>query len=189
MSAQSRDLRVVYDGLGLGDEERALLAQSGGEGQVAAGQTDSADGSAGEVSRRICGCASCGWRRKKRWAEADAARGPEIQVDPYADAQARTAVGELLVRLGDKVECATGVSEIVEFAPQDPALARRRLGICIGRTGCLTKRIVSMRRCFQLQPGDNSVLILLAAAAARLRQGGRSAGSGKARGRRCRAGR
>jgi tetratricopeptide (TPR) repeat protein len=48
-------------------------------------------------------------------------------MDPYADAQARTSVGELFVRLGDEVGARRAFSEIVEFAPQDP-LARRRLG-------------------------------------------------------------
>lgn len=162
-----RDLRVVYDGLGLGDEERALLAQ-----EVVAKAKSLPD----KLTRLTDLLAK--WPEDLRLrilrmeteealGEADAARrtAEEIQVDPYADAQARTAVGELLVRLGDEVGARRAFSEIVEFAPQDP-LARRRLGDLYRAHGLFDEAYRQYETLLQLQPGDNSVLILLAAAAA-----------------------
>lgn len=162
-----RDLRVVYDGLGLGDEERALLAQ-----EVVAKAKSLPD----KLTRLTELLAK--WpddlrlrllrmETEESLGEADAARrtAEEIRIDPYADAQARTAVGELLVRLGDDVGARRAFSEIVEFAPQDP-LARRRLGDLYRAHGLFDEAYRQYETLLQLQPGDNSVLILLAAAAA-----------------------
>ncbi len=46
---------------------------------------------------------------------------------PQADAKVRTAAGEALFAIGDEAEARRTFSEIVEFAPDDPA-ARQRLG-------------------------------------------------------------
>ncbi len=162
-----RDLRVIYDGLGLGDEERALLAQ-----EVVAKAKSVPDRLTrleellakwpGDLKLRILRMET-----EEALGEADSARrtAEEIRVDPYADAQARTAVGELLVRLGDEVGARRAFSEIVEFAPEDP-LARRRLGDLYRAHGWFDEAYRQYETLLQLQPGDNSVLILLASAAA-----------------------
>lgn len=162
-----RDLRVVYDGLGLGDEERALLSQ-----EVVAKAKSLPDKLArltdllakwpDDLRLRILRMET-----EESLGEAEAARrtAEEIRIDPYADAQARTAVGELFVRLGDDVGARRAFSEIVEFAPQDP-LARRRLGDLYRAHGLFDEAYRQYETLLQLQPGDNSVLILLAAAAA-----------------------
>ena len=99
--------------------------------------------------------------------EAESARrtAEEVRMDPYADAQARTSVGELFVRLGDEVGARRAFSEIVEFAPQDP-LARRRLGDLYRAHGWYDEAYRQYETLLQLQPGDNAVLILQALAAA-----------------------
>lgn len=99
--------------------------------------------------------------------EAESARrtAEEIRIDPYADAQARTAIGELFVRLGDETNARRAFSEIVEFAAEDP-LARRRLGDLYRAHGWYDEAYRQYDTLLQLQPGDNSVLLLLSAAAA-----------------------
>jgi tetratricopeptide (TPR) repeat protein len=50
-----------------------------------------------------------------------------MRANAQADGRVRTAVGEALFAIGDEAEARRCFSEIVEFAPDDPA-ARRRLG-------------------------------------------------------------
>lgn len=50
-----------------------------------------------------------------------------MRAHPQADAKVRTAAGEALFAIGDEAEARRTFSEIVEFAPDDPA-ARQRLG-------------------------------------------------------------
>ena len=162
-----RDLRVVYDGLGLGDEERAVLAQ-----EVVAKAKSLPERLTrleellakwpGDIKLRILRMET-----EESLGEAESARrtAEEIRSDPYADAQARTSVGELFVRLGDEVGARRAFSEIVEFAPQDP-LARRRLGNLHRAQAWYDEAYRQYETLLTLQPGDNSVLILLAAAAA-----------------------
>jgi Ca-activated chloride channel family protein len=50
-----------------------------------------------------------------------------MRASAQADGRVRTAVGEALLAIGDEAEARRCFSEIVEFAPDDPA-ARRRLG-------------------------------------------------------------
>lgn len=162
-----RDLRVIYDGLGLGDEERAMLAQ-----EVVAKAKSMPERLTrleellakwpGDLKLRIMRMET-----EESLGEADSARrtAEEIRQDPYADAQARTSVGELFVRLGDEIGARRAFSEIVEFSPDDP-LARRRLGDLYRAHGWFDEAYRQYETLLQLQPGDNSVLILLASAAA-----------------------
>jgi TonB family protein len=162
-----RDLKVVYDGLGLGDEERAMLAQ-----EVVAKAKSLPDRLLrleellakwpGDLKLRILRMET-----EESLGEAESARrtAEEVRMDPYADAQARTSVGELFVRLGDEVGARRAFSEIVEFAPQDP-LARRRLGDLYRAHGWYDEAYRQYETLLQLQPGDNAVLILQALAAA-----------------------
>jgi len=162
-----RDLRVVYDGLGLGDEERAMLAQ-----EVVAKAKSLPERLTrleellakwpGDLKLRILRMEA-----EEALGEAESARrtAEEVRSDPYADAQARTSVGELFVRLGDEVGARRAFSEIVEFAPEDP-LARRRLGDLYRAHGWYDEAYRQYETLLQLQPGDNAVLILQAAAAA-----------------------
>jgi Ca-activated chloride channel family protein len=89
----------------------------------------------------------------------------EVRADPYADARARTVVGELLVRAGDLPAARRAFSEIVEFAPRDP-LARRRLGDLYRAHGWWDEAYRQYQTLAELSPGDSTVLLLLAAAAA-----------------------
>jgi tetratricopeptide (TPR) repeat protein len=54
-------------------------------------------------------------------------QGARMRANAQADGRVRTAVGEALFAIGDEAEARRCFSEIVEFAPDDPA-ARRRLG-------------------------------------------------------------
>ncbi|MBL8681818.1 MAG: AgmX/PglI C-terminal domain-containing protein [Myxococcales bacterium] len=54
-------------------------------------------------------------------------QGARMRSSAQADGRVRTAVGEALFAIGDEAEARRCFSEIVEFAPDDPA-ARRRLG-------------------------------------------------------------
>jgi Ca-activated chloride channel family protein len=89
----------------------------------------------------------------------------EVRAAPNADAQARTAVGELLVRLGDEPAARRAFSEIVEFAPSDP-VARRRLGDLYRAHGWFEEALRQYETLGGLTPGDAAVLLLEAAAAA-----------------------
>src|SRR5262249_37159294 len=123
------DLRTISDGLGLSEQVQRTLVQE----LVARARTP-------EERLRVL------QQLEKRWAgdlrlklkmmdalevlgrKEEARRVAElVRAAPNADAQARTAVGELLARLGDLPAARRVFSEIVEFAPGDPA-ARRRLG-------------------------------------------------------------
>lgn len=162
-----RDLRVIFDGLGLGDDERVTLAQE----VIAKAKTPD------ERLRRIAdllikwpGDMRLRLMRmeiEEQLGRTEAARrtAEEVRRDPYADAQARTAVGELLVRLGDEAAARRAFSEIVEFAPREP-LARRRLGDLYRAHGWYDEAYRQYQTLLLLQPGDQSALLLLAMAAA-----------------------
>jgi len=163
----AKDLRVIYDGLGLADEERAMLAQ-----EVVAKAKSLPDrlGRLEELLAKWPGDLKLRILRmetEEALGEAESARrtAEEIRIDPYADAQARTAIGELFVRLGDETNARRAFSEIVEFAAEDP-LARRRLGDLYRAHGWYDEAYRQYDTLLQLQPGDNSVLLLLSAAAA-----------------------
>ena len=162
-----RDLRIIFDGLGLGDEERATLAQE----VVRKAKTPE------ERLRRISDLL-LKWpgdmrlrlmrlEAEEELGQLEAARrtAEEVRRDPYADAQARTAVGELYVRLGDEGAARRAFSEIVEFAPREP-LARRRLGDLYRAHGWYDEAYRQYQTLLTLQPGDQSVLLLMAMAAA-----------------------
>jgi tetratricopeptide (TPR) repeat protein len=100
----------------------------------------------------------------KRLAEARRL-ADEVRADPYADAQARTLVGEFLVRSGDEAGARRAFSEIVEFAPRDPQ-ARRRLGDLYRAHGWFEEAYRQYQTLGELSPGDQNVLLLLGAAAA-----------------------
>ncbi len=162
-----RDLRVIFDGLGLGDDERVTLAQE----VIAKAKTPE------ERLRRVADLL-IKWpgdmrlrlmrmELEEQLGRAEAARrtAEEVRRDPYADAQARTAVGELFVRLGDEAAARRAFSEIVEFAPREP-LARRRLGDLYRAHGWYDEAYRQYQTLLLLQPGDQSALLLLAMAAA-----------------------
>ncbi len=162
-----RDLRIVYDGLGLGDEERATLAQ---EVVRVAKTPDERLRRIEELLRKWPGDMRLRLLRmetEELLGNAEAARrtAEEVRRDLYADAQARTAVGELFIRLGDEVEARRAFSEIVEFAPRDP-LARRRLGDLYRAHGWWNEAYRQYQTLQTLEPSDQSVLLLLASAAA-----------------------
>lgn len=161
-----RDLRLIYDGMGLGDEERAALSR-----EVAT----SAQGLP-ERLRRVRELLAR-WPQDLRLkllrmeteellGQKDAARrtAQEVQRDPLADAQARTAVGELYLRLGDEQAARRTFSEIVEFAPRDP-LPRRRLGDLYRAHGWFPEAQRQYQTLLALAPGDLSVLVLQALSA------------------------
>lgn len=163
----ARDLKVIYDGLGLGDDERATLAQ-----EVVAKAKTPADRLKrieellvrwpGDMRLRLLRMAT-----EEELARPEAARrtAEEIRRDPYADAGARTAVGELYVRLGDEAAARRAFSEIVEFAPADP-LARRRLGDLYRAHGWFDEAYRQYQTLQALTPNDPAVLLLMAMAAA-----------------------
>lgn len=162
-----RDLRVIYDGLGLGDEERATLAQEVVRNAKTADErlrrvADLLRRWPGDMRLRLLKMAT-----EEELGRAEAARrtAEEVRRDPYADAQARTAVGELYVRLGDEAAARRAFSEIVEFAPRDP-LARRRLGDLYRAHGWFDEAYRQYQTLLTLEPSDQSVLLLLAMAAA-----------------------
>lgn len=89
----------------------------------------------------------------------------ELRADPLADAKVRTAVGEFWLRQGDTAEGRRVFSEIVERAPLDP-WARRRLGDLYRAHGWSDDAYREYQSLARLRPGDASVLLLLARAAA-----------------------
>lgn len=88
-----------------------------------------------------------------------------LRADPLADAKVRTAVGEFWLRQGDMAEGRRVFSEIVERAPLDP-WARRRLGDLYRAHGWSDDAYREYQSLARLRPGDASVLLLLARAAA-----------------------
>lgn len=163
----ARDLKVIYDGLGLGDEERALLAQ---EVVRSAKTPQDRLKRLTELLRKWPG----DLRLRLLKMETEEALGQTEAVlrtaellrrDPYADAQTRTAVGELFLRLGDVGAAKRAFSEIVEFAPLDP-LARRRLGDLYRAHAWYDEAYRQYQTLLTLEPNDQSVLLLLAMAAA-----------------------
>ncbi|MBI2894691.1 MAG: VWA domain-containing protein [Deltaproteobacteria bacterium] len=88
-----------------------------------------------------------------------------IRADPYADAQARTLVGEFFLRQRDEKAAKRAFSEIVEFAPFDP-YARRWLGDLYRAYGWWEDAYRQYETLQVLTPDDDGVLLLLAAAAA-----------------------
>ena len=153
--------------LGLGDEERALLAQE----VVRVAKTpadrlrrleDLLRKWPGDMRLRLLRMET-----EEELGEKEAARrtAEDVRRDPYADAQARTAVGELYIRLGDEGAARRAFSEIVEFAPRD-GLARRRLGDLYRAHGWFDEAYRQYQTLLALEPNDQSALLLLAAAAA-----------------------
>jgi Ca-activated chloride channel family protein len=162
-----RDLRVIFDGLGLGDDERITLAQE----VIAKAKTpaerltriaDLLIKWPGDLRLRLLRM-----EVEEQLGRSEAARrtAEEVRRDPYADAQARTAVGELFVRLGDEAAARRAFSEIVEFSPREP-LARRRLGDLYRAHGWYDEAYRQYQTLLVLQSGDQSVLLLMAMAAA-----------------------
>ena len=97
---------------------------------------------------------------------ADAVRlSDALRADPLADAGVRTAIGELLLRLGREDEARRAFSEIVEFAPLDE-LARRRLGDLYRAHGWFEDAYRQYQTLAEIRPDDPTVLLLLASAAA-----------------------
>lgn len=160
------DLRVVYDGLGLGDAEKTTLVQ-----EVVRGARGLP-----ERLRRIQDLLGRWpgnlWLKLARMEaeellgmkEAARRSAENVRQDPYADAQARTAVGELYLRLGEEQAARRAFSEIVEFAPRDP-LARRRLGDLYRAHGWFDEAARQYQTLGALLPGDLAVLILQSLAA------------------------
>jgi Ca-activated chloride channel family protein len=104
---------------------------------------------------------------------ADAAR--RLRERPDADASARTALGELYLRLAARAESAAkkaswvaeaqrAFGEIVEFAPEDP-VARRRLGDLLLAHGFFADAGRQYETLARLTPDEPKVLLLRAAAA------------------------
>lgn len=89
----------------------------------------------------------------------------DLRHDTLADAEVRTAVGELLLRHDQESEARRVFSEMVEFAPYD-ALARRRLGDLYRAHGWYDDAYRQYQTLAELRPDDQLVNLLLAAAAA-----------------------
>jgi len=161
------DLRTVVDGLGLGEDAQRSIAMS----LVAKAKTPAERGTVLEqLAQKWPDNLELKLSRLDAYEQAgrpdDARRlAEEVRADPYADARARTAVGELLVRAGDLPAARRAFSEIVEFAPRDP-LARRRLGDLYRAHGWWDEAYRQYQTLAELSPGDSTVLLLLAAAAA-----------------------
>jgi Ca-activated chloride channel family protein len=161
------DLKIVVDGLGLGEDAQRALAMT----LVAKAKTP-ADRVAvlEQLAQRWPDNLQLKLSRIEAYEQAgrpDEARrlAEEVRADPYADARARTVVGELLARAGDLPSARRAFSEIVEFAPRDP-LARRRLGDLYRAHGWWDEAYRQYQTLAELSPGDSTVLLLLAAAAA-----------------------
>jgi len=161
------DLRTVVDGLGVGEDAGWSVAQS----LVAKAATPTA-------RLAVLDQLAAKWPQQPRlrllrmeaYEQAgrleDALRlADEVRTDPYADAQARTLVGELLARHNDEPGARRAFSEIVEFAPKDPQ-ARRRLGDLYRAHGWYEEAYRQYQTLSELLPNDPSVLVLLASAAA-----------------------
>jgi Ca-activated chloride channel family protein len=89
----------------------------------------------------------------------------ELRSDPLADAEVRTTVGEMYLRLDEVDEARRVFSEIVEFAPYDAA-ARRRLGDLYRAHGWFDDAYRQYQTLAAIRPDDPSVSLLLAQAAA-----------------------
>ena len=90
-----------------------------------------------------------------------------LRSDPGADAAVRQTIGEYLIRNSEGAEGARAFSEIVEFAPFDP-WGRRRLGDLFRAFGFYDAAYREYQVLAWLVPNDDSVLLLLADAAAGL---------------------
>lgn len=88
-----------------------------------------------------------------------------IAADGFADAKARTLVGEMWLRQGDETEARRVFSEIVEHAPGDP-WARRRLGDLYRAHGWFDDAYREYGVLARLRGDDEGVLLLMAHAAA-----------------------
>jgi Ca-activated chloride channel family protein len=98
-----------------------------------------------------------------------------LRARPDADAQLRTTLGELYLRLAerakspeqkadDEAEAHRAFGEIVEFSPDDP-VARRRLGDLLRAHGFFAEAARQYETLAKLAPDDPSVTLLRAAAA------------------------
>ncbi len=88
-----------------------------------------------------------------------------LRKDAMTDAEARTAIGEMYLRLEDEAEARRVFSEIVEFAPRDE-LARRRLGDLYRAHAWFDDAYRQYQTLAEIRPDDPSVFLLLAQAAA-----------------------
>lgn len=89
----------------------------------------------------------------------------DLRADPLADARVRTAVGEFWLRQDDTAEARRVFSEIVETAPLDP-WARQRLGDLYRAHQWSDDAYREYTTLARLRPGDSSVILELARAAA-----------------------
>jgi Ca-activated chloride channel family protein len=161
------DLRTVVDGIGVGEDVQWTMVES----LVAKAKTPEDRVTALEqLAARWPDNLKLKLKRiealeaVKRLAEARRL-ADEVRGDPYADAQARTLVGEFLVRGGDEAGARRAFSEIVEFAPRDPQ-ARRRLGDLYRAHNWFEEAYRQYQTLGELSPGDQAVMLLLGAAAA-----------------------
>jgi Ca-activated chloride channel family protein len=161
------DLRVIYDGIGMSEEVKGtlvdeVLAKARTEEDRAVGLLRLIDRWPEDVRLKLKLIEAL--EASKR--PADARRiADDVRASPYSDAEARTRVGEFLVRQGDEPAARRAFSEIVEFAPRDP-LARRRLGDLYRAHGWFDEAYRQYQTLAVLSPGDPAVLLLEAAAAA-----------------------
>lgn len=88
-----------------------------------------------------------------------------LRMNPLIDAEVRTRIGEMYLRLDDEREARRVFSEIVEFAPVDE-LARRRLGDLYRAHGWFDDAYRQYQTLARIRPDDQSVNLLLAQAAA-----------------------
>jgi Ca-activated chloride channel family protein len=89
-----------------------------------------------------------------------------MRAHPQADAKVRTAAGEALFSIGDEAEARRTFSEIVEFAPDDPA-ARQRLGDIALSHGWADEAYRQFQMLAQIE-NDASEVLLRQAMAARM---------------------
>ena len=167
MVKNAADLRTIVDGIGLSEDVKwTLVDELVAKAKTPADRVLALEQLAARWPDNL--------RLKLRRIEAleavkrlDEARrlADEVRVDPYADAQARTLVGEFLVRSGDEPSARRAFSEIVEFAPKDPQ-ARRRLGDLYRAHGWFDEAYRQYQTLAEMAPGDQSVLLLEGAAAA-----------------------
>ncbi len=89
----------------------------------------------------------------------------DLRHAPYADERTRTRVGEFYMRNGKEEEARRTFSEIVEFSPFSPS-ARRLLGDLYRNYGWAEDAYRQYETLGAMVPEDDSVLILMAEAAA-----------------------
>ena len=89
----------------------------------------------------------------------------DLRADPLSDARVRSAVGEFWLRQDRPLQARRIFSELVEYAPLDP-WARERLGDLYRAHGWSEDAYREYSTLSWLIPGDPSVLLLLARAAA-----------------------